>query len=225
MRLLLLKSCSPFYLMGSITVVGGPPALPRIRDYLMGMNSGGIDCAFDAAALASAPDEETAMMSVVARIGCVAMMLSAVPVGGLRAEYMDDSSFRVCTNATGYYDVGATNDWLQRLRTSDPQAMGEVAGKWYAEFSNQQLGMVYNNTITYLPTGAIDFTTRTCSSISCSDDYGHGLFTAHRDPNGWIFITRNLTSLTRINQCGGYYLRMDNGVMTGPDGTRWQRLN
>ena len=130
----------------------------------------------------------------------------------------------MCTNATGYYDVAATNDWLQRLRTSDAGAMSEIAGKWYAEFSNQQLGMAYNNTITYLGTGVMDFTTRTCSSISCSDDYGHGLFTAHRDPNGWIFVTRNITSLTRINQCGGGYMRMENGGLVTQDGTRWKRL-
>ena len=121
-----------------------------------------------------------------------------------RAEYADDPGFQVCTNATGYYDVAATNDWLQRLRTSDASAMAEVAGKWYAEFHNQQLNMDYNNVITYLDTGVMDFTTRTCSSAygmrTCSDDYGHGIFTAHRDANGWIFVTRNLTSLTRINE-------------------------
>ena len=106
--------------------------------------------------------------------------------------------------------------------------MREIAGTWYAEFNNQQLGMVYNNTITYLATGVMDFTTRTCSSAygmnSCSDDYGHGLFTAHRGNNGWIFITRNLTSLTRINACGGGYMRMDHGVLVGQDGTRWKRI-
>jgi hypothetical protein len=158
------------------------------------------------------------------RLAAMAMLIS-VPAASLQAEYIDDPSFQVCTNATGYYDIAATNDWLQRLKTSDFQAMGEVAGKWYAEFSNQQMGMVYNNTITYLNTGVMDFTTRTCSSISCSDDYGHGLFTAHRDPDGWIFITRNITSLTRINQCGGGYVKMDNGVLVTQDGTRWQKLN
>lgn len=154
----------------------------------------------------------------------VALAALFVSATAINAEYVDDPSFQVCTNATGYYDVAATDDWLQRLRTSDAGAMSEIAGKWYAEFSNQQLGMVYNNTITYLGTGVMDFTTRTCSSISCSDDYGHGLFTAHRDPNGWIFVTRNITSLTRINQCGGGYMRMENGVLVTQDGTRWQRL-
>ena len=159
-------------------------------------------------------------------IGRLALALASLlaSASAMRAEYVDDPSFQVCTNATGYYDVAATNDWLQRLRTSDAQAMREIAGKWYAEFSNQQMGLVYNNVITYLDTGVMDFTTKTCSTISCTDDYGHGLFTAHRDPNGWIFVTRNITSLTRINQCGGGYVRMENGVLVTQDGTRWKRL-
>jgi hypothetical protein len=153
------------------------------------------------------------------------MLLMALSAEALSVEVLSDPSFQACTGVTGYFDIAATNDWRQRLRTSDAGAMREVAGKWYAEFSNQQLGMVYNNTITYLDTGVMDFTTRTCSSISCSDDYGHGFFTAHRDPNGWIFISRNVTSLTRVNQCGGGYVRMENGVLVGQDGTRWQKLN
>jgi hypothetical protein len=159
----------------------------------------------------------------VARLGG-AMVLMTGSVHALQAEYVDDPSFQVCTNATGYYDVAATNDWRQRLQTTDWQAMRQVSGKWYAEFSNQQMGMVYNNVITYLGTGVMDFTTRTCSSISCSDDYGHGLFTAHRDASGWIFITRNITSATRINQCGGGYVRMENGILVDQGGTRWRRL-
>ena len=151
-------------------------------------------------------------------------LLVAIAAPSLQAEYIDDPSFQVCTNATGYYDIAATNDWLQRLKTTDFSAMKEVAGKWYAEFYNEQMGMSYNNTITYLETGVMDFTTRTCSTTGCSDDYGHGLFTAHRAQGGSIFITRNLTSLTRINQCGGFYLRMNNGVLVTEDGKRWQKL-
>lgn len=157
------------------------------------------------------------------------MLLSSLGAStGAQAEYVDDPSFQVCTNATGYYDVAATNDWLGRLKTSDAKAMREVSGKWYAEFYNQQLGMTYNNVITYLSTGVMDFTTRTCSEAygmrSCTDDYGHGLFTAHRDPDGWIFVTRNVTSLTRINACGGGYVRKVKGVLIDRNGTRWKRM-
>jgi hypothetical protein len=146
-----------------------------------------------------------------------------------RAEFVADPSFQVCQNVTGYFDVAATNDWRARLKTSDASAVAEVSGKWYAEFYEQSLGMRYTNTITYLPTGVMDFATKTCSTFQgyerCTDDSGYGWFTAHRAQDGWIFITRNITSLTRHNACGGGYLRMENGALVDQSGKPWQRLD
>ncbi len=144
------------------------------------------------------------------------------------AAVAGDATFRACANAYGRYDPALSRDWQQRLQNSDASAMREISGKWYAEFYNAQVGMAYNNVFSYLPTGVLEFTTRTCSQASgmrnCSDDYGHGLFTAQRDPNGWIFITRNISSLTRTNACGGFYARMDRGGFVTQDGTRWKRV-
>ena len=160
------------------------------------------------------------------RIAAAAAMAGlALPT---RAEYAPDPNFFNCTDATGYYNVAATNDWRARLQTSDPKAMQEVAGKWYAEFFSQENNAAYNNAITYDPSGGMEFSTRTCSGASgiqrCTDDFGHGRFTAHRDASGWIFITRNVTSQTRINSCGGAYYKMQNGALLDQAGTHWQRL-
>ena len=157
----------------------------------------------------------------------LALMLCAAPA---LAEYVDDPSFQLCANATGYYDVAATNDWLARLRSSDGSAMREVAGTWYAEFQANVGGVdyAYSNTIRWTPQGVMDFQTRTCSApygvTGCSDDYGHGLYTAHREAGGGIFVTRNITSLTRVNQCGGASYRMENGVLVDQNGKAWALL-
>jgi hypothetical protein len=165
-------------------------------------------------------------MQVCLRIAAAAVITSLTLPSS--AAYAPDPNFFNCTDATGYYNVAATNDWRGRLQTSDPQAMQEVAGKWYAEFFSQENNVAYNNVITYDPTGGMEFSTRTCYSASgiqrCTDDYGHGRFTAHRDASGWIFITRNVTSQTPINSCGGANYRMENGVLVDQAGTRWQRL-
>jgi hypothetical protein len=163
----------------------------------------------------------------IRRCYLAAILLAGVSTAA-RAEYAPDPNFFNCTDATGYYNVAATNDWRTRLQTSDPSAMQEVSGKWYAEFSSPENNVVYNNTFTYDPTGGLEFTSRTCYEVSgmqrCVDDYGYGRFTAHRDGSGWIFITRNITSQTRINACGGGYWRMENGSLTDQAGKRWQRL-
>jgi hypothetical protein len=163
-------------------------------------------------------------MKLFLAFGCAWFLCAA----SAHAEFIEDPSFSLCTNATGYYDVAATNDWLRRQSSSDAGAMREISGKWFAEFNERSLGMRYNNVFTYLPTGVMDFTTKTCSTFQgyerCTDDYGHGLFTAHRGENGWIFITRNITSQTRINACGGFYARMENGQFVDQSGTVWQRL-
>ena len=167
-------------------------------------------------------------MGKMLHAACAVACLLAGFAGLAQAEYAPDPNFFNCTNATGYYDVAATNDWRTRLQTSDPSAMQEVAGKWYAEFPIPENGGMYNNVITYDSTGSMQFTTRTCSITMgmerCVDDYGYGRFTAHRDQSGWIFITRNITSQTRINACGGAYYRMENGVLVDGSGTRWQAM-
>ncbi len=158
------------------------------------------------------------------RVTFVAAILTTAATLPARAEFVPDPNFFNCTDATGYYNVAATNDWRTRLQTSDAASMQEISGKWYAEFFSQENNMAYNNSITYDAAGGMEFSTRTCSSISCTDDYGHGRFTAHRDASGWIFVTRNVTSQTRINACGGGYLRMENGVLVDQGGTHWRRL-
>jgi hypothetical protein len=155
-----------------------------------------------------------------------ALLAAAIPES--QAEYAPDPNFFNCTDATGYYNAAATNDWRTRLQTSDPSAMQDVSGKWYAEFSSPENNSVYNNIFTYDPAGGLEFTSKTCYAVAgiqrCVDDYGYGRFTAHRDGTGWIFITRNITSQTRINACGGGYWRLENGILIDQAGKRWQRV-
>lgn len=161
---------------------------------------------------------------------CLAAAVFAVAASGgmARAEYAPDPNFFNCTNATGYYDVAATNDWRSRLQSSDAGAMREISGKWYAEFFSAENNVAYNNMMTYDPSGGLEFTTHTCGVVlgiqRCTDDYGYGRYTAQPDGSGWIFVTRNITSQTRINACGGGYVRMENGVLVDQGGTRWQRV-
>ncbi len=167
-------------------------------------------------------------MSIRIRMQSLAAILLAGVILPARAEYTPDPNFFNCTDATGYYNAAATNDWRTRLQTSDASAMQEVSGKWYAEFSSPENNSVYNNIFTYDPMGGLEFSSRTCYEASgmqrCVDDYGYGRFTAHRDGSGWIFITRNITSQTRINACGGGYWRLEDGVLVDQAGKQWQRM-
>ena len=71
------------------------------------------------------------------------------------AEHAPDPNFFNCTDASGYYNVAATNDWRTRLQTSDASAMQEVSGKWYAEFFSKENKAAYSNTITYGAAGGM----------------------------------------------------------------------
>ncbi len=143
------------------------------------------------------------------------------------AAHAENFMSRCFDNVHNNYDPSATMAWQQEQRMSDPRAMQAVAGVWYQEVPSPQTNQVAYITISYSPIGIVDFQTRTCGSMggyqSCSDDVGHGQFTARGMGDGSIFLMRNLSSSTRTNACGGAQVWVQGNELISGDGSRAQR--
>lgn len=135
---------------------------------------------------------------------------------------------RCFDNVHNNYDPSATISWEREQQMSDSRAMQAIAGTWYQEVPSPQTNMIAYITIAYSPIGIVDFQTRTCGSMggyqSCSDDTGHGQFTARAMGDGSIFVMRNLSSSTRTNACGGFQVWLQGDEIVGPDGSRARRV-
>lgn len=133
----------------------------------------------------------------------------------------------VCRDLYGNVDPALTADWQRRFASSDPASVRLLVGTWVNESYNAQVNMTVTTRITYLETGVMEFATRTCGTMagftSCSDDYGHGLFAAQRQPDGSLFVTRNIRSLTRTDACGGNAARVQGATLIDATGGTWQK--
>ena len=154
-------------------------------------------------------------------LGFMLTAASALPVwaqGGMNAA---------CVNqANGAYDAVASQNWQDHFRNSDRNALQMIAGTWYTEIPNRQLGMVAYTYESYQPTQIFDYRQRTCGSIgTCSDAYGTGMFAAETQADGSLFITRNFSDNNRRNACGGFYVRFtDPNTMVTQGGGTYRRV-
>jgi hypothetical protein len=130
-----------------------------------------------------------------------------------------------CVNqVNGAYDAVASQNWQDHFRNSDSNAIQTIAGTWYIEIPNQQLGMMAYTYESYQPTQIFDYRQRTCSTTGCSDSYGTGLFGAETQADGSVFVTRNFSDNNRSNACGGFYVRFpDSNTMVTQDGGTYRR--
>jgi hypothetical protein len=130
-----------------------------------------------------------------------------------------------CVNqVNGAYDAVASQNWQDHFRNTDQNAVQMIAGTWYTEIRNQQLGMIAYTYESYLPTQIFDYRQRTCSATGCSDAYGTGMFGAETQADGSVFVTRNFSDNNRRNACGGFYVRfLDRNTMVTQDGGRYSR--
>jgi hypothetical protein len=144
------------------------------------------------------------------------------------AAHAEGYMSRCFDNVHNNYDPSATMAWEQEQRLADAQAMQAIAGTWYQEIPSPQTNQIAYVTVRYSPNGIVDFQTHTCGAMngyqSCSDDVGHGQFTARPMGDGSIFVMRNLSSSTRTNACGGAQVWVQGNQLVGSDGTRAQRV-
>jgi hypothetical protein len=141
--------------------------------------------------------------------------------GALAQGGMNDA----CVNqVNGAYDALASQDWQNRFQRSDSDAVQQVAGVWYGEVPNQQLGMIAYIYESFQPNQIFDYRSKTCSNISCSDSYGTGMFAAETQSDGSVFLTTNFSDNNRRNACSGGYVRFpDRNTMVTSDGFTWKR--
>lgn len=131
-----------------------------------------------------------------------------------------------CVNqVNGAYDAVASQNWQEHFRNTDANALQMIAGTWYSEIRNQQLGMIAYTYQSFLPTQIYDYRQRTCSATGCSDAYGTGMFGAESQADGSIFITINMSDNNRRNACSGNYVRFtDQNTLSTSDGGQAQRV-
>jgi hypothetical protein len=87
---------------------------------------------------------------------------------------------------------------------TDPQVRVQVVGTWYTE--NQQMGMTQQMYQTFLPTGVFEYRDQTCSvpGMPCSQNYGHGVWSGVRQPDGLVYIRVQFSDMNRQNECTGW---------------------
>jgi hypothetical protein len=114
-----------------------------------------------------------------------------------------------CVNqVNGAYDAVASADWQARFARSDQNAIRQIAGVWYSETPNQQVGMVVYQYQSFQPNQIWDYRSRTCSMTGCSDSYGTGMYAAETQQDGSLFVTTNFSDNNRRNACSGGYVRL-----------------
>lgn len=156
----------------------------------------------------------------------LAIMALAAAVAGPLPAWAAGPNDACVNQANGAYDAVASQDWQAHFRNSDANAIRMIAGTWYTEIPNQQLGMIAYTYESYLPTQIFDYRQRTCGNGgTCSDSYGTGMFGAETQADGSVFVTRNFSDNNRRNACGGFYVRfVDPNTMVTQDGGTYRRV-
>jgi hypothetical protein len=81
-----------------------------------------------------------------------------------------------------------------------------VSGTWYSE-NHGQMGMTQRMYQTFSPIGNFEYRDQTCGNspgLPCSQNYGHGVWMATRQPDGTIYIRVQFNDLKRQNECTGW---------------------
>jgi hypothetical protein len=146
-------------------------------------------------------------------------------VGACAPAWSQGGMNDACVNqVNGAYDAVASQNWQQHFRNTDRQALQMIAGTWYTEIPNQQLGMIAYTYESYQPTQIFDYRQRTCGATGCSDAYGTGMFGAETQADGSVFVTRNFSDNNRRNACGGFFVRfIDRNTMVTREGSTYRR--
>lgn len=90
---------------------------------------------------------------------------------------------------------------------TDPAVRQLVVGTWYSETRSAQSGMTQQMYQTFSPIGVFEYRDQTCGNmpgVPCSENYGHGVWMATRQPNGMIYIRVQFSDLKRQNECTGW---------------------
>jgi hypothetical protein len=106
---------------------------------------------------------------------------------------------------------------------TDPNVRSQLVGTWYSETYNSQLGMKHQLYQRFLSTGVFEYQDRTCSNISCSQNYGHGYWAGTRQSNG-VYIRVQFSDLNRTNQCTGSAVRFINSTTMVSGNTTYRRV-
>ncbi|MCC6984294.1 MAG: hypothetical protein IT535_13565 [Bauldia sp.] len=127
--------------------------------------------------------------------------------------------------ANTYLNAVVTDQWRASQQTADPAAMAEMSGLWYGEIHAPQLGMVDYQYRSFEPNGLFQYQSQTCSlpGIPCSQNYGTGEWTAHKNRDGSFAVMFHFSDVSRTEACGGFTAMIGGAVMRAHDGTVWQR--
>ncbi|MFO1148283.1 MAG: hypothetical protein U1E62_07895 [Alsobacter sp.] len=127
-------------------------------------------------------------------------------------------------NSAAYYDEALTRNWMRAVQLADGAAMAHHAGTYYAEIPAPQLGMINYQYRTLDANGGFEYQDRTCSSISCSQNYGHGQWAGVPQADGSIYIMVKFTDMIRQSACFSWVGRLNGMAFVSPDGFIWRKV-
>jgi hypothetical protein len=158
----------------------------------------------------------------------VAVLGLAFTAAGCLAAWGQGGANDACVNQiSGAYDPVLSADWQARFARADQPALQRIAGVWYAEVPNPQLGMVAYQYHSFQPNQIFDYQSQTCGGGigSCSQSAGTGMYAAESQPDGSVFVTTNVSDNNRSNACSGTYVRfLDSMTMQNEGGTVFRRV-
>jgi hypothetical protein len=162
-------------------------------------------------------------------LGAMAMVL-AVPFAPASAQQQNgcwvtrDGERPFGHNTPAYYDEPSTRNWMRVLQLADANAMAMHAGTYYAEIPAPQLGMINYQYRKLDANGGFEYRDRTCSQVSCSQNYGYGRWAGVPQGDGSIYIMVNFTDLIRQSACFSWVGRLNGTVFSTNDGASWQKV-
>jgi hypothetical protein len=107
--------------------------------------------------------------------------------------------------------------------TTDSNLKSLLVGKWYGEGYNAQMGTKHQVYYNFLSTGVFEYQEQACSSITCTPNYAHGVWSGSRQSNSF-YVQIKYNDMRRTNACYGWGLRFINSNTYVTGSTTFRRV-
>jgi hypothetical protein len=131
---------------------------------------------------------------------------------------------RYNSQTPSYFDQALTEGWFRALQMADGRIMAAYAGVYYVETPAPNLGMVNYQYRTFDANGGFEYQDKTCSQVSCSQNYGYGRWAGVPQQDGSIYMAVNFSDQIRQSACASFSGRLNGNVFYASDGSRWQKV-
>jgi hypothetical protein len=126
-----------------------------------------------------------------------------------------------------FYNPTVSANWQRTAQSADPQAMQQMAGVYYAEFSSSD-GLYYDQMYRSYDAGGVwTYQDQTCtvgSNMPCAQGQGAGQWAAYPQADGTIFVMIHFSDLNHSNNCVSQTVRRVDAQGYSDEYGSWRRV-